>query len=110
MPEVRIGIPSVLESVNLHRLTGWTRATEMIVTGNRYTAEQMECCGFLNTAVDDAVVDEVAVGLLRDTMESDQAVIAQQKRLFHTSKNSFETEAIADSRREFALAFVRKND
>ncbi|WP_241897494.1 enoyl-CoA hydratase-related protein [Brevibacterium epidermidis] len=27
MPEVRIGIPSVLESVNLHRLMGWTKAT-----------------------------------------------------------------------------------
>ncbi|SMX65746.1 Enoyl-CoA hydratase/isomerase [Brevibacterium iodinum ATCC 49514] len=27
MPEVRIGIPSVLESVNLHRLMGWTKPT-----------------------------------------------------------------------------------
>lgn len=110
MPEVRIGIPSVLESVNLHRLMGWTKANEMILTGNRYTADQMECCGFLNTAVEDAAVDEVAEGLLRDTMESARTVIAQQKRLFHTWKNMFEAEAINDSRKEFSLAFARKND
>lgn len=110
MPEVRIGIPSVLESVNLHRLMGWTKANEMILTGRRYTADQMERCGFLNTAVEDATVDEVAVALLRDTMESDRTVIAEQKRLFHTWKNMFEAEAVTDSRKEFSLAFARKND
>lgn len=110
MPEARIGIPSVLESVNLHRLMGWTKANEMILTGNRFTAEQMERYGFLNLLVDDESVDEAALGLLRATMESDRAVIAQQKRLFHTWKNMFEAEAIADSRKEFSLAFARKND
>ena len=110
MPEVRIGIPSVLESVNLHRLMGWTKANEMILTGRRFTAEQMERCGFLNTAVEDSTVDEVAVALLRDTMESDRTVIAQQKRLFRTWKNMFEAEAVTDSRKEFSLAFARKND
>lgn len=110
MPEVRIGIPSVLESVNLHRLMGWTKANEMILTGNRYTAEAMERCGFLNTVVDDATVDEVALDYLRATMKSDRTVIAQQKRLFRTWKNTFEAEAITDSRKEFSLAFARKND
>ncbi|GAA1864794.1 enoyl-CoA hydratase-related protein [Brevibacterium marinum] len=110
MPEVRIGIPSVLESVNLHRLMGWTKANEMILTGNRYSAEAMERCGFLNTVVDDATVDEVALDYLRATMESDRSVIAQQKRLFRTWKNTFEDEAITDSCQEFSLAFARKND
>ncbi|MGO3072257.1 MAG: enoyl-CoA hydratase/isomerase family protein, partial [Brevibacterium linens] len=50
MPEVRIGIPSVLESVNLHRLMGWTKATEFVLTGNRFSAEDMLACGFLTTS------------------------------------------------------------
>lgn len=110
MPEVRIGIPSVLESVNLFRLMGWTKANELILTGDRFTAEEMERYGFLNTVVEDAEVDEKALSYLRATMESDREVIAQQKRLFRTWKNTFEREAITDSRKEFALAFARKND
>jgi enoyl-CoA hydratase len=110
MPEVRIGIPSVLDAVNLPRVMGWTKATELILTANRFTAEDMDACGYLNALVDDEQVEERALGYLRDTMESDRAVIAQQKRLFRTWKNTFEREAIADSRKEFALAFARKND
>lgn len=63
MPEVRIGIPSVLESVNLHRLMGWTKATELVLTGNRFNAEEMKACGFLNDIVAEAAspVEEGAV-------------------------------------------------
>ncbi|GAA4282616.1 enoyl-CoA hydratase [Brevibacterium daeguense] len=110
MPEVRIGIPSVLDAANLHRVMGWTKASELILTANRFSAEDMDKCGFLNALVEDAEVEERALGYLRDTMESDRAVIAQQKRLFRTWKNSFEREAIADSKKEFALAFARKSD
>ncbi|MDN5550111.1 MAG: enoyl-CoA hydratase/isomerase family protein [Brevibacterium sp.] len=110
MPEVRIGIPSVLESVNLHRLMGWTKATELILTGSRFTAADMDRCGFLNTVVEDSEVEARALEYLHETMKADRAVIAQQKRLHRTWKNSFEREALADSRKEFALAFARKND
>lgn len=118
MPEVRIGIPSVLESVNLHRLMGWTKATEFILTGNRFTAEDMLACGFLNEVVDSAggpeevasAVEEHALALLHATIQSDRAVIAQQKRLLRTWKNTFEREAVEDSKKEFALAFARKGD
>lgn len=129
MPEVRIGIPSVLESVNLHRLMGWTKATEFVLTGNRFTAEEMLACGFLNdivaeeaprgeegavSAKEEAVpeggrtaVEERALALLHDTTRADRAIIAQQKRMLRTWKNTFETQAIADSKTEFALSFAQ---
>lgn len=110
MPEVRIGIPSVLESVNLHRLMGWTKATEFVLTGNRFTAEEMKSSGFLNDVADEGKVEERALALLRDTTQASRAVIAQQKRLLRTWRNTFEAEAIADSKKEFALAFAAKND
>lgn len=110
MPEVRIGIPSVLDAANLWRVMGWTKATELIMTANRFTAQDMDRCGFLNALVEPAEVREKARGYLRDTMESDRAVIAQQKRLFRTWRNTHEQAAIADSRKEFALAFARQSD
>ena len=108
MPEVRIGIPSVLDAANLWRVMGWTKATELIMTANRFTAEDMDSCGYLNAVVEADQVEERALAYLRDTMESDRAVIAQQKRLFRTWRNTHEQVAIADSRKEFALAFARK--
>nr|WP_276584731.1 enoyl-CoA hydratase-related protein [Brevibacterium permense] len=107
-PEVRIGIPSALESVNLHRLMGWTKATEFVLTGNRFTAADMLACGFLNDSVD-GPVEERALELLRDTTRADRTVIAHQKRLLRTWKNTLKAQAIADSKKEFALAFAAKN-
>lgn len=109
MPEVRIGIPSVLDSANLHRLMGWTKANELILTANRFDSDDMIQCGFLNSVVDADQVEHRALSYLEDCMASDRAVLAQQKRLFRTWKNTFEREAIADSHKEFALAFARKN-
>lgn len=55
-------------------------------------------------------VEEHALALLHATMQSDRAVIAQQKRLLRTWKNTFEREAVEDSKKEFAFAFARKGD
>lgn len=108
MPEVRIGIPSVLESANLPRIMGWTKAVELILTAQKFDAETMERCGFLNRAVPGEDVEAAALRLLQLTAESGRTVIAQQKRLFRTWKNSSEEAAIADSMKEFALSFARR--
>ncbi|MDN6604156.1 MAG: hypothetical protein L0L30_08900 [Brevibacterium sp.] len=78
-------------------------------TGNCFSAEDMDTCGFLNAVVDDSAAEDRALGYLYDTMRAPRAVIAQQKRLHRTWKNSFEREALADSKKEFALAFARKH-
>ncbi|MGZ1489942.1 enoyl-CoA hydratase/isomerase family protein [Brevibacterium sediminis] len=110
MPEVRIGIPSVLDSVNLWRVMGWTKATELMLTANRFSAPEMAECGFLNTVAADDRVEDRALAYLNDTVMADRAVIAQQKQLFRTWKNSFERQALEDSKKEFALAFARKSN
>lgn len=109
MPEVRIGIPSVLDAVSLHRLMGWTKATELILTGNRFTAAEMERYGFLNRTAPFDDVDARALELLAAVAESDRAVIAQQKRMFARWRNTLEHEAFDESKREFAHAFERRD-
>jgi enoyl-CoA hydratase/carnithine racemase len=106
MPEVRIDIPSVLETVNLHRLMGWTLATELVLTADKYDAELMLQRGYLNRIDEDP--ETACLALLASTAESSRHVIAQQKRLNNRWRNLHEREAIDDTRNEFALAFTRR--
>lgn len=106
MPEVRIDIPSVLETVNLHRVMGWTLATEIVLTAEKYDAELMLQRGYLNRISDDP--DAACLELLSYTSQSNRHVIAQQKRLHNKWRNMFEREAIDDTCNEFALAFTRR--
>ena len=106
MPEVRIDIPSVLETVNLHRLMGWTLATEIVLTGEQYGAELMLARGYLNRIADDP--EAACRELLAQVSLSSRHVIAQQKRLSNRWRNLHEREAIDDTRNEFALAFTRR--
>lgn len=106
MPEVRIDIPSVLETVNLHRVMGWTLATEIVLTGERYGAELMLQRGYLNRIAEDP--EAACRELLSQVALSSRHVIAQQKRLHNRWRNLHEREAIDDTRNEFALAFTRR--
>ncbi|WP_134324248.1 enoyl-CoA hydratase/isomerase family protein [Cumulibacter soli] len=107
MPEVRIDIPSVLETVNLHRVMGWTLATEIVLTGEKYDANLMLQRGYLNRV--DADPESAARELLAKVSLSSRHVIAQQKRMNNRWRNLHEREAIDDTRNEFALAFTRRN-
>ena len=110
MPEVLIDIPSVLESVNLYRLIGWTLATEMLLTGDRYDAATMSEHRFLNAVAgsgDEA--DELALGYLAKTSACTRRVIAQQKHLLNQWRNLAEQDAILDSKKEFALAIAYRD-
>ena len=106
MPEVRIDIPSVLETVNLHRVMGWTLATEIVLTGEKYGAALMLQRGYLNRVADDP--EAACRELLEQVSLSSRHVIAQQKRMNNRWRNLHEREAIDDTRNEFALAFTRR--
>lgn len=62
MPEVRIGVPSVVEAALLPRLVGWGKAREMVYLARNYTApealemglvERVAATNALDAAVDD---------------------------------------------------------
>lgn len=107
MPEVLIDIPSVLESVNLHRIIGWTLTTEMLLTGDRYDAAAMKDARFLNAIAETGEeADELALEFLAKTAKCGRAVIAQQKRMMARWSNMPADAAIADTKNEFALSFA----
>ncbi|QHC02379.1 enoyl-CoA hydratase/isomerase family protein [Epidermidibacterium keratini] len=107
MPEVLIGIPSVLEAANLWRVMGQTLATEMLLTGEKYDVPTVQEHRFLNAVAETAqAADELAVTFLNRTLQSSREVLAQQKRLHVQWRNLPEAQAILDSKKEFALAFA----
>lgn len=51
LPEIRVGIPSVIEASLLARLIGWGRATELVLTGETIDAREALRIGLVNRVV-----------------------------------------------------------
>jgi len=79
MPEVVMGLPSVIEAALLPGLIGWGRTREMLLTGAMYSAAEALAMGFVQRIVPpaglDAAVDQWLAALCRATP---QAVRAQK--------------------------------
>ena len=57
MPEVHMGIPSVIEAALLPGLIGWGRTREMLLTGVLYSAAEALAMGFVQKSVPAAQLD-----------------------------------------------------
>jgi enoyl-CoA hydratase/carnithine racemase len=83
MPEVKVGIPSVVEAALLPGLIGWGRTREMLLTGELSTATEALAMGFAQKVAPllelDAVVDGWLAAILRATPEA----IRSQKALMN---------------------------
>lgn len=79
MPEVHMGLPSVIEAALLPGLIGWGRTREMLLTGVLYSAADAFAMGFVQKTVPaselDGAVDAWLAGIRRATP---QAVRAQK--------------------------------
>ena len=68
MPEVRVGIPSVIHAALMPRLLGSSRASWLILTGETITASTALSWGLVNQVVPlaqlDAEIDNVVEGFL----------------------------------------------
>jgi enoyl-CoA hydratase/carnithine racemase len=69
MPEVKVGIPSVIEAALLPRLIGWGKAAELLYSGESISAAEALACGLvqrvtLRDRLDDAT-DQMVDSILR---------------------------------------------
>lgn len=68
MPEVRVGIPSVIEAALLPGLIGWGKTRELLYTGATFTAAEAVACGLVEKIVAadalDAAVDTWLDGII----------------------------------------------
>ena len=82
MPEVRVGIPSVIEAALLPRLVGWGRTRELVLTGDIVSAQAALDMGFIQRLVPPAELDEAIDGWLESILSAGPVAIRDQKELF----------------------------
>ena len=81
MPEVRVGIPSVIEAALLPRLVGWGRACELVLTGDIFGATKAYDMGFVQRLVPAAELDDAVNRWLGSILAAGPGAIRSQKEL-----------------------------
>ncbi len=106
MPEVKVGIPSVIHAALLPRLLGQARADWLLLCCENIDAARAEAWGLVH--------ERCAVGQLDDRVQQRAAALAalppmalrQQKRLLRHWQTVPLAQAVRDSIGEFALAYA----
>jgi enoyl-CoA hydratase/carnithine racemase len=105
MPEVKVGIPSVIHAALMPAQIGATRAAWLLLAGENIPATKAEQWGLINECVPrdqlDARILQIAAGLA----EIGPVVLRQQKRLLRRWERMTVDAAIDDSIAEFGEAF-----
>jgi enoyl-CoA hydratase/carnithine racemase len=81
MPEVKIGIPSVVEAALLPKLVGHGRARRLLLTGETIAASEALSWGLLDVVVAHEALDDAIESLARPILAAGQQAIRLQKSL-----------------------------
>ena len=81
MPEVRVGIPSVIEAALLPQLIGWGRTRRIVMTGETFGAAKALAWGMVEEVVAVAELDAAVERVLADLLAGAPHAIRLQKRL-----------------------------
>lgn len=105
MPEVLVGIPSVIDAVLLQQHIGLGRAKELILTGEPISAEQALDWGLVNRVVAAGDLIGTAIAMLESVARATPEAIRVQKALFEEWLNASFDNAVASSQEALAEAF-----
>jgi enoyl-CoA hydratase/carnithine racemase len=106
LPEVRVGIPSVIEAALLPGLVGPGRAAELLLTGDAVTAETALAWGLVNRVAPAAELPAVTVELLERIVSCGPAAIRLQKALMIRWRNTDLRTAIESGVDAFAASYA----
>jgi enoyl-CoA hydratase/carnithine racemase len=81
MPEVKVGIPSVVEAALLPRLIGWGRTSRMLLTAENIDAAKAEAWGLVEEVVPVAELDQAVERCVNAIVEATPLSVRAQKRL-----------------------------
>lgn len=106
MPEITIGIPSVIHAALMPALIGASRAAWMQLTGEIIDARTAEQWGLVHRAVPDDQLDAEVSRLASRLAGFGPEAVRQQKHLLNTWFDLTATDAIEDSVPRFAQSFL----
>lgn len=105
MPEVHVGIPSVIHAALLPRLIGNTRASWLLMTGDPIDARTALDWGLVHSLHEPEALDQAVQALAAKLLRLGPAVLRQQKQLLASWQELPLREAIDASVPEFAQSF-----
>ena len=105
MPEVKVGIPSVIHAALMPRLIGQAQARWMLLTGENINAQQALAWGLVNSVVPLAQLDAEVARVASMLAALGPAVLRQQKRLLREWEDAPLNDSIANSVTAFCGAF-----
>ena len=106
MPEVRVGIPSVIHAALLPRLIGQSAAAWLLLTGEAIDAATAHAWGLLHKVVEPAQLDDAVARCSGELAALGAAVLRQQKAMLRAWETLSLDDAIAASIGEFGRAFT----
>ena len=84
MPEVQVGLPSVIEARLLPTLIGWGKTRELLYRGHLVHAQEAYRIGYLQGLAPASALDGVLQLWAEDILRAEPAAIRAQKRLIET--------------------------
>lgn len=105
MPEVKVGIPSVIEAALLPRLVGWGKARELIYTGRFITAEEALSCGLVEQVVSGKYLEDALNHWVAHIIEAGPRAVRLQKSLIKTWEDVPTDRAIEEGIVAFGKAY-----
>ena len=106
LPEVLVGIPSVIEASLLPKTIGLGRARRLIMTGETVTAQEALDMGLVDQAVPNDAVHEVALEATEKFRNISPKVMAAQKDIFVKWLDMGDEESAEYSIKVFAEGFA----
>jgi enoyl-CoA hydratase/carnithine racemase len=105
MPEVRLGIPSVVEAALLPGLVGWGRTREMLLLGETFDAPAAMAMGLVEAVVPASELNAAVEARVTAILAGAPAAIRLQKALIRRWEDLPLKDAIAAGVEAFATAF-----
>jgi enoyl-CoA hydratase/carnithine racemase len=81
MPEVKLGIPSVIEAALLPTLVGWGRTRQMLLLGESFGALEAATWGLVERVVPMQQLDQAVEGFVQSILGAGARAVRLQKQL-----------------------------
>jgi len=106
LPEIKVGIPSVIDAALLPAFVGLSKAREMILTGEIYSLDQLPPDSLANVIAEAGQLVAATDGLLDRIATHPRTVTAAQRRLFDVWLNNSLDVSVHASMTEFSNVFA----